>query len=354
MATNSWVGGTGESNSTTSFHLHLAVSKSTSNAREKVPKYSSVNSIIAKCTFRRNGLSLSTSNTDLKIFLGDANNYKTELATLYDEDNVIGTSDKTFEVTIPSGYYYSGTAMAGELSAEVVWHASGTLSRIYTYSNCTLVWNFTPPTIKVNAPDVTGGTVEGDEGTYEITTPSTTHKVTLTAKPNSGYKFVGWSDGVQSATREITLSESTLNAHATTVTYSPVFEKVAVNHTVTFKNADGSTLETQTVANGGTATAPETPSRPYDGDYHYTFKGWDKALTDITADTTITATYNPIPHSFTESIEGSNRVYTCSCGYYYTEALVRKIYSGTNSNVEIFSGTQRVKKVYRGTAKVYG
>lgn len=56
--------------------------------------------------------------------------------------------------------------------------------------------------------------------------------------------------------------------------------------TVTFKDWDGSTLKTQTVSSGASATAPADPVR--DG---YTFTGWDKSFDAITADTVVTATY---------------------------------------------------------------
>ena len=56
--------------------------------------------------------------------------------------------------------------------------------------------------------------------------------------------------------------------------------------TVIFKDYDGTTLSTQTVAKGAAAVAPEAPAR--DG---YTFTGWDKSFDNITADTTVTAQY---------------------------------------------------------------
>ena len=57
-------------------------------------------------------------------------------------------------------------------------------------------------------------------------------------------------------------------------------------HTVTFKDWDGTVLKTQEVQYGGDAEAPADPTRT-----GYTFTGWDKAFTNITADLVVTAQY---------------------------------------------------------------
>ena len=77
---------------------------------------------------------------------------------------------------------------------------------------------------------------------------------------------------------------------------------------VTFVDGAGKTLATQVVYKGETAVyTGTTPTKVYDSTNHYTFKGWDKDLTNITADTTITAVYTAIPHSYEDG--------TCVCGH---------------------------------------
>jgi uncharacterized repeat protein (TIGR02543 family) len=56
--------------------------------------------------------------------------------------------------------------------------------------------------------------------------------------------------------------------------------------TVTFLSHDGTTLSTQTVDYGSTATAPTAPTR--DG---YTFSGWSADFSNVTSDLTVTAQY---------------------------------------------------------------
>ena len=60
-------------------------------------------------------------------------------------------------------------------------------------------------------------------------------------------------------------------------------------YVVTFKDWDGTVLKTQSVAYGGSATAPADPSRT-----GFEFTGWDKSFTNIKADMVVTAQYSPI------------------------------------------------------------
>ena len=88
-------------------------------------------------------------------------------------------------------------------------------------------------------------------------------------------------------------------------------------YTVTFKGATGETLATQTVHKGETATyTGKTPTKASDATNHYIFKAWDKVLTNITADTTITATFTSEAHTWTYSrVDTTSHKNTCTCSY---------------------------------------
>lgn len=72
------------------------------------------------------------------------------------------------------------------------------------------------------------------------------------------------------------------------IVYEPI--EVVKSYTVTFVDQFGNTLKTETVTEGNDATAPATLAIA-----GFTFANWDKAFTDITADTVVTALYTAIP-----------------------------------------------------------
>lgn len=108
------------------------------------------------------------------------------------------------------------------------------------------------------------------------------------------YSFSGWNTDTDAVAALDTLPAATADAD-----YYAIFTRAAKTlpaqptgeayYTVVFKNWNGHTLKTERVKSGGDATPPAAPVRS-----GYTFAGWDKAYTNITADTSVTAkfTYN--------------------------------------------------------------
>ncbi len=91
-----------------------------------------------------------------------------------------------------------------------------------------------------------------------------------------------------------TTTTSKTNESTTTTT---VAEK---NYTVTWKNADGSVLKTDTVKEGTVASYDgATPTKASDAEYSYTFKSWDKELSAVNADVVYTAVYESIKNKYT-------------------------------------------------------
>ena len=151
--------------------------------------------------------------------------------------------------------------------------------------------------ITVRSNPATAGKVQ--VGSYTATTsqsyqyPSPT-TVTVKAIPNTGYKFVNWSNGSTSTASSISVNLANNNGK----TYVANF--AIKTYTITFKNADGTTLQTLTVNHGATPSySGSTPTKASTAQYSYTFKGWDKAIAAATADAVYTATYTATTRSYT-------------------------------------------------------
>ena len=93
-------------------------------------------------------------------------------------------------------------------------------------------------------------------------------------------------------------------------------------YTVTFTDGAGNTLAATLVNQGETAIyTGSTPTKESDATNHYTFKGWDKSLTHITADITVTPQFTGTAHTWTYSnVDTTNHKNTCACGYAKSEA----------------------------------
>lgn len=169
---------------------------------------------------------------------------------------------------------------------------------------------------KITVVAGTGGTVSGG-GEYEDGTT-----VTLKATPNTGYKFVKWSDGNTSATRTVTVSGN--------ATYTAQFERITVSISASASPSEGGTITgTGTYAYGDSYTLTAVPNEGY------RFVRWSSSHTTPS----ITRTASILDEEFIA---------------YFELAKINKIYVGTQQPKEIYVGTTPIKAIYVGTTKVYG
>lgn len=95
-----------------------------------------------------------------------------------------------------------------------------------------------------------------------------------------------------------------------TAQYTPTIR----SYTITFKNYDGTTLDTYTLTYGATPSYSGTPERPVDLENlkKYTFTGWSPAITSVSADAVYTATYSEQSFIATVTPNGGSPAYKSS------------------------------------------
>jgi len=137
----------------------------------------------------------------------------------------------------------------------------------------------------------------GSYGTCgDITIANTITKVIATKGDANASNYIGKTDSY-SHVGTITLGNKlrkTYSNNNLTMTLQPVF-------TITWKNENGTTLETDTDVLGGTVPTYNgaTPTKASTAQYTYTFKGWSPTVVAATADKTYTATYTANLRSYT-------------------------------------------------------
>ena len=116
------------------------------------------------------------------------------------------------------------------------------------------------------------------------------------------YTFKGWDKTVENVTGE--------------ATYNAEFTPTLRSYKITFKNGE-QVLKEETVDYGTIPAAPETnPTKGYDSENHYSFKGWDKEIAEVKGEAVYNAQFNAEKHVYTvdDSDETTDYI-VCSCGY---------------------------------------
>jgi uncharacterized repeat protein (TIGR02543 family) len=131
------------------------------------------------------------------------------------------------------------------------------------------------------------------------------------------YVFKGWSPEIVAVSAE--------------ATYTAQFTVSVNSYLVTFKNFDGSVLESRQWEYGSIPSySGSTPSRPSDAQYSFAFKGWSPEIVVVSAAAEYQATYTPVPLS-TDSADSI--VFAADQNKIGTEAFVSPstFYSGSGS-----------------------
>lgn len=217
-----------------------------------------------------------------KIILDSA---KQSSTTLYEATQTNASNDiiwATVALSSIKGLPYEATADAPEN------YSAFTKTTYYGYINERSLSTWSTDAPKTLTYDANGGT-----GTMDAISvyPGKTLTVAANGFTYGNYVFVGWNtakDGTGTDYDEdktITMNED--------VTLYAMWRKV---FTITWKNYNGKVLQTDVdVAEGDPVSyRGETPTKPEDADYIYTFSGWAPEITVAQADTVYTAQYSQL------------------------------------------------------------
>ena len=141
-----------------------------------------------------------------------------------------------------------------------------------------------------------------DDVNYGTLPAAPTETPTKEADAQYTYTFKGWDKEIAEVTGE--------------ATYNAEFDSTLRSYKITFKNGE-QVLKEETVNYGTMPAAPETnPTKGYDSENHYSFKGWDKTIEKVTGEAVYNAQFNAEKHVYTvdDSDETTDYI-VCSCGY---------------------------------------
>ncbi|MBR3415964.1 MAG: InlB B-repeat-containing protein [Clostridia bacterium] len=238
-----------------------------------VPNTFTLNAINEGADFDEFGCSVSASTVRRRA----------SIVTDDDYHNTVVAEGKEFLVFIldasvaePASYTFSlkVTAAADIAGKSFSWRGDTIISNMITVGWYTVTWMNGTTAVETDTH-----VPYGNQPSYNGSVP------TKAADAQYTYSFLGWNT-VQNATVAISpLPEVTEN-----VTYYAVFTGTLNNYTITWKNDDGTVIDTTTVAYGVTPTHAD-PTKAPAPQYSWTFDTWTPSITPVTGNAVYTAKF---------------------------------------------------------------
>ena len=104
--------------------------------------------------------------------------------------------------------------------------------------------------------------------------------------------------------------------------YIAQFDPVYIEYTVVFKNYDDSVLSSETYHYGDIVATPETPNKPSDNVYFYTFNGWDKTVVACNGNAEYKATYLPNYREYSIVFKNYDGTILSQRSYHYDDDII--------------------------------
>lgn len=196
--------------------------------------------------------------------------------TWRDED---GTQLGTTNIVYGATPVYDGETPTKATTAQYTYDFAGwspAIAQVTGDATYTATYTQTLRYYTVTWKDDNGSTLGSDTLPYGET-PSRADP-TKAATAQYTYTFAGWNPALATVTND--------------VTYTATYDATVNKYTITFKNYDGSTLQSGLVEYGTTpAYAGVTPTKAATAQFDYTFAGWTPSIVAVTESASYTATY---------------------------------------------------------------
>ena len=271
--------------------------------------------------------------------------------------NGIADEDETFTVTISAGDYWTvnktsisklyGVTITVDNNTVTIGDESVTATPLadtdefdYEFvnwtntcnatltNNCTLTANFSRTTNEYLIQFVDwNDTVLKSENVAYWTVPTAPADPTRENTAQYTYTFAGW--------------DSTVAAVTWPKTYKATYDSTVNTYTITWKNYDGTTLETDNnVAYWATPTYnSSTPEKSSTADHTYSFAGWSPAITTVQGDKTYTASFTEHTRQYTVRFLSETWVVLSSAEYDYNTPANEVVTPGIQTKESTVSQT---------------
>ena len=200
----------------------------------------------------------------------------------------------------------------------------------------------------------------GKKQTNDVNTPSDVSNTDTSTSTSTSTT----TDTSKETSSVSTTSETTTNVgNASTTTTTEIVEQ---EYLITFKNEDGSLIDSFSVKEGVIPQAPENPTKEADETYTYQFAGWDKEIVSATQDETYFATYNKTYIDYVIEFVDYDNSPIDKKTYHYGEAVVEPAsptresdeqytyeFAGWDSEITAVTGAKTYKATYKSTLRKY-
>ncbi len=280
------------------------------------------------------------------------------------DGSILETDTNVAYGTVPS---YNGATPTKPATAQYTYTFSGwapVVSSVVGYAEYVAEFTQTVNKYTVTWENHDGSVLETDTEVAYGTTPNYDGaEPTKDATAQYTYFFAGW--------------DKTISTVTGNVTYTAQFSNTINTYTVTWKNYDGTVLETDTDMPYGTVPTYDSsvPQKQSTAQYTYVFNGWGETISAVTGNTQYTAQFTAavnkynvvwknydgstletdidVPYGTMPSYNGATPTKSATAQYSYTFKGWDKSVSAVTGNVEYFAQfTQTVNK-YTVTWKNY-